>query len=469
MATKPSDLLGTLPSVSELLDKPPIRVLVRRWNRSVVASGVRSFLDEVRSEVERRKTESTLPTISELAERAARHILAQREPSCRPAINATGRLRGVPWVGMPWADAALERLAGTGRDFVWGPARTTDALATAGDAAALLCRLTGAQAATATHSYAGAVWLSLATLAAGQEVVVSRAELGDVDWGSSLASLSASAAAQLREVGTTNRTTALDYEAAVSPRTAALVKHTSDHYGIVGERESVDFIQLAGLARERELVLCDALGSSPLVDHPLTAELAVRSAQASVAAGADLVIVRGDGLFGGPPCGLLLGRRQIIERIEDHPLFGAWQLDPLSTTALLATLELYDDREQLEQTLPLLQLLSTSVDNLRQRAERLAPQLEGAEGVAGAEPMAIHSDLGIAAATKRTWPSQGIALAAGDGNLASLEKRLAAGPQPVCGRVEGERLVLDLRTVFPRQDQELVAAVVGKVPAAFEA
>jgi len=469
MATKPSDFLSSLPSVADLLDKPPIRVLVRRWNRSTVASGVRSFLEELRSEVERRKAEVSLPSIGELAERAARHILAQRQPSFRPAINATGRLRGAPWAGTPWADAALERTVGTGRDFVLGPAQATDALATAGDAAAQLCRLTGAQAATATHSYAGAVWLALAAVAAGQEVVVSRAELGDVDVGCSLASFGISAAAQLREVGTTNRTTAADYEAAISPRTAALLKHTSDHYRIVGENEAVDFGQLAGLARERKLILCDALGAAPLVDHPLTAELAVRSAQASVAAGADLVVARGDGLIGGPPCGILLGRRQVIERIENHPLFSAWQLDPLTSTALVATLELYEDREHLEQSLPLLQLLSTSVENLRQRAERLAPQLAEAEAVAAAEPVAMQSQLGLAAKSDRPWPSYGIALVPADGNVAALEKRLATAPQPVCGRVEGDRLLVDLRTVFPRQDQELVATILGKIPATAEA
>jgi L-seryl-tRNA(Ser) seleniumtransferase len=468
MATKTSDLLGSLPSVSDLLEKPPIRVLVNRWNRSVVAAGVRSFLDELRSDVERRAAGMSLPSIGELAERAARHVLLMRQPSLRPAINATGRFYGVPWAGIPLADAALERIVGTGRDFVCGPMRTTDAAATAGDAAALVCRLTGAQAATAVHSYAGAVWLMLASVAEGDEVIVSRAELGDIEWGCPLASLGATSGAVLREVGTTNRTAPADYESAISPRTAALIAIRSDHYRVVGETASVEFGQLVGLARERELILCDVLGGAPLVDHPSTRDWAARSAQASVAAGADLVIVRGEGFLGGPTCGILLGRREIIERIEEHPHYCAWQLDPITVSALVATLELYEDREHVEQTLPLLELLSAPVENLRQRAERLAPQLAAAPAIAAAEPVATQNGLGLAARTDRALPSFGVALTAADGQVAALDKRLTAAPRPICGRVEGDRLVLDLRTVFPRQDQELVDAIVGKVPPAAE-
>ena len=466
MATKTSDLLGSLPSVSDLLEKPPIRVLVNRWNRSAVAAGARSFLDELRNDVERRAADLSLPTIGELAERAARHILQLQLSSLRPAINATGRFHGAPWANIPLADAALERIVATGRDFVSGPMRTTDALASAGDAAALLCRLTGAQAATAVHSYAGAVWLALAAVAADQEVVISRAELGEVEAGCSLASLCATSGTLVREVGTTNRTTPSDYESAISPRTAALMAIRSDHYRVVGETESVEFGQLAGLARERELMLCDAIGGAPLVDHALTAGWCGRSAQASVAAGADLVVVRGEGLVGGPTCGILLGRREIVERIEEHSLFSAWQLDPMKISALVATLELYEDREHVEQTLPLLMLLSTPVDNLRQRAERLAPQLATAQGIAAAEPVEMQSNLGLAGWTDRSWPSFGVALTAAEGQATALDKRLGAAPRPVRGRVEGDRLVLDLRTVFPRQDQELVETIVGKVPPA---
>lgn len=462
MATKTSDFLSRLPSASDLLDKPPIRSLVNRWNRSVVASGVRSFLDELRQDFERRASDVQVPSIRELAERAARYVLELQQPALRPTINATGHFRGAPWASAPLADAALERYVGLGREFVSGPARTGHASRAAGDAAALVCRLTGAPEATVVHSYAGTLWLFLAAVAPDQEFVISRAELGDVEPGCPLAHLSASTTAILREVGTTNRTTIADYEAAISSRTAALVKVFADNYRVVGEIDAVELDQLVGLARERELTLCAALGGAPLIDHPATLGWTAQSAQASVAAGADLVILAGEGWLGGPACGILAGRREIIERIEEHPLFPAWQVDSLTAAALLATLELYGDLEHLDQTLPILQLLSTSVENLQHRAERLAPQLAAAEDIAAAEPVATQSSLCLAGLSDEARPSYGVALTATDGNATALDKRLRTGPHPVCGRVEGDRLVLDLRTVFPRQDQELAEAIAGK-------
>jgi L-seryl-tRNA(Ser) seleniumtransferase len=462
MATKTSDFLSRLPSASDLLDKPPIRSLVNRWNRSVVAAGVRSFLDELRHDFERRTADVQVPSIRELAERAARYVLELQQPALRPTINATGQFRGAPWCGAPLADAALERIVAHGRDFVSGPARTGESARALGDAAALVCRWSGAQEATVVHSYAGALWLFLAATASNQEFVVSRAELGDVEPGCPLTHLSASTSAILREVGTTNRTTVADYEAAVSSRTAALVKIAADNYRVVGETDAVELDQLVGLARERELTLCAALGGGPLVDQSTTHGLTSPSARACIAAGADLVVLAGDGWLGGPTCGILAGRREIIERIEEHPLFPAWQVDPLSAAALLATLELYGDPEHLDQTLPLFQLLGTSVENLRHRAERLAPQMAAAESIASADAVETQSSLCPDGLADEARPSYGIALTAADGNVAALDKRLRSGPHPVCGRVEGDRLVLDLRTVFPRQDQELAEAIVGK-------
>ncbi len=463
MATKSSDLLNSIPSVTDLLDRPPIRALADRWNRSVVAAGVRSFLDELHSDLQRRAADAQLPSIRELAERAARHVVALHQNAERPAINATGRIQGPPWVSTPLPEAALERVFGLGRDFVVGPPRQVGAsLATSGDVATLLCRITQAQAATIVHSYAGAVWLVLAALADEREVLVSRAEFGDIDSGRSLEQLAASAGAILVEVGTTNRTSAGDYEAAITPRTAALMRLSSDAYRIIGETESAELDELVGLARDRELTLVEALGSAPLVDLPAALGIERRSMRAGVAAGVDLVLVRGDGLVGGPPCGIILGNRELVARITDRPLCAAWQLDPLRAAALAATLECYSGAPHSEPALPVLRLLATPLENLRDRAERLAPQLAHAPGIASAEPIATHSQLSVAGTPERGLPSFGVALTAADADIRGLEKRLLVATQPVLGQVEGERIILDLRTVFPRQDQALVEALTGR-------
>jgi L-seryl-tRNA(Ser) seleniumtransferase len=462
MPTKPSDLLNSLPSAGDLLDKPPIRALADRWNRSIVASGVRSFLDELRADLQRRAADAQLPSIRELAERAARHVVALQQPSERPVINATGCIHGPPWISTPLADAALERVFGFGRDFVVGPlAEAGSSRAISSDIVALLCRNTQAQSAAVVHSYAGAVWLALAALADKQEVVVSRAELGDVDAGRSLEELAASAGAVLCEVGSTNRTMTADYEAAVTARTAALLQLSPDTYRVVGETQAAELDELVSLARDRELALVAALGAAPLNDLPGALGFDRRSVRASLSIGVDLVLARGDGLIGGPPCGIVVGSKDLVAKITDHPLWDAWRLDALRAAALAATLECYTETAQGEPNVPVLRLLSAPLENLRDRAERLAPQLTNAPGIASAEAVATNSRLCIAGTPERGLPSYGVVLIAGDADRRALENRLRSAAQPILARVEGEHLLIDLRFVFPRQDQALVESIAG--------
>jgi L-seryl-tRNA(Ser) seleniumtransferase len=459
MATKPLDFLNRLPSVSELLEKQPLRTLSDRLNRSVVASGVRSFLEELRTDLQRRAAE--VPTIRELAERAARYVVSNQQTSQRATINATGRIIGSPWVNVPLADHALERALSTGRNFVSAPATRSDARSPlSADAEALICRLTGAQAAVVVHSYAGALWLTLSALATDREVLVSRAEVGEVESAGPLPKLATSARVVLKDVGTANRTAAADYESAASPRAAVLLKLSSDDYRVVGETASALLEELVALARDRELVLVDAAGAAPLADPPSSVTWPRQSVRGRLAAGVDLVLVRGDGLVGGPSCGILAGRQEIVRRIIEHPLFAAWQLDALRLAGLAGTLECYENSPPGEQTLPVWQCLTAPLENLRNRAERLAPQLAKAEGIASSVPMETRSPI-AAALIDGDWPSFGVALTPANGDLQGLERRLTNAPQPVVGRIENERLVLDLRTVFPRQDKSLVEALTG--------
>jgi L-seryl-tRNA(Ser) seleniumtransferase len=461
MAIKPADLLNQLPTVTELLEKPPIRALADRWNRSVVAGGVRSFLDEMRSELRRRAGDVQLPSVRELAERAARYVVSQQQISLGAAINATGRLRGAPWKSRPLADAALERAVAVGREFILetSPAATPLPL----DVEPLLCRITGATAAVAVHSYAGALWLAFSALAAGREVLVARAEVGEIELAEPLPKLAAAANVALKEVGTINRATAADYEASASPQTAALLKLTSDAYRVVGEIAMAESDELLALSRACELVFIDASGSAPLVDPSQTVNSPFRSVRESLAAGVDLVVVRGDGLLGGPECGILLGDRNVIRRIKEHPLSAVWRLDVLRRAALIATLECYDNKPPASEQLPVWQFLATSVENLRNRAERMAPQLAHAEGIASAAAVETRSPL--FSMPGGGCASYGVALTAAEGDIKSLDGRLRAAPLPILGRVEGDRLILDLRTVLPRQDKILVDTLLGPSPA----
>ena len=186
MAIKPPDLLNRIPSVADLLEKPQIRALVERWNRSVVAGGVKSFLDELGSDLQRRAAEVNLPSIRDLAERAARYVVSRQHHALGVAINATGRLWDSPWTGLPLCDAALDRAFATGREFAVVPSTGGDASSQARGVIVPSQRCTSGRG---RPHYSGAVWLALAALAAEREVLVARAEVGDVGTTDSLPKL----------------------------------------------------------------------------------------------------------------------------------------------------------------------------------------------------------------------------------------------------------------------------------------
>jgi L-seryl-tRNA(Ser) seleniumtransferase len=461
MATKSPQSRGRIPTVSELLENPSIRTLMDRWNRNTVVAGVRSFLDELRADLSRRGEAAGWPSLRELAERAARHVTAMQQPSQRPAINATGQFWGSPWIGAPQHDAALERAFAVGREFVAGPEESFGQ-STAGDVDSLICRITRAAGALAVHSYSGGIWLALSALATGREVVVGRDQLGEAEPGCSLVTLIASAGALLREVGAANGATTDDYEAAIHSQTAAILRICPPAFCVIGQTRSCDIEQLVPLARDRELALFDALGSAPLADPAAEIPLAPRSARASLAAGANLVIARGDGLTGGPPCGILAGDAHLIHKIATHPMMNAWKLEPLRSAALAAALERESSAPRGESLAPCAELLATPLENLRHRSERLAMQLAACRGIGAAEPVSTQSCCDGVPAPNRTVDSYGVAITPADGDPLSLLRRLAAAPLPVIARVERERVVLDLRTVFPRHDPAILAAVEGE-------
>ena len=368
---------------------------------------------------------------------------------------------------MPLSDKALERAVVTGRDFV----ATPDAPAPATEISARVCRITGAQAAVAVHSYAGGLWLALAALASDREVLVSRAEVGEVDTAGPLPKLAAAARCVLKDLGTANRTTAADYEAAISPRAKVLLKLNSDEYRIVGDTASAELEELVALARDRELALVCALGAAPIAEPPASIQWPRPSAKATLGMGADLVLLRGDGLVGGPTCGILAGRQDLIQRIISHPLFAAWQLDALRGAALIGTLECYSNSANGQpgpESLPVWQALATPLENLRNRAERIAPQVATAADVASATAVETRSPIAAALLDGGGWPSYAVAITAANGDIRSLERRLSDGDQPVIGRVENNQMILDLRTVIPRQDTALVQSFCGgrEVPSA---
>jgi L-seryl-tRNA(Ser) seleniumtransferase len=455
--------LRNIPSVNELLESPPLRKLRDRISLGAVVSTVRTVLDEVRHEVQSAAAERTLPSVTELGERIARRVLETEESSVRPVINATGVLLHPDLGEAPLAEAALEEIKTIARDY----ASLELDLATGGRSSPargvsqMLSEISGAEAALVVNNHAGAILLALAAVAAGREVIVSRGQLIELGDGCRLADLVGAGGAVLREVGATNRTLVGDYLEAIGPQTAALMSvHPSD-FLIVGATESVPLRDLVEVARKHQLPVVHSLSSRGLIDADGLGLGAVPVVSGSVKAGADLVLFSGERLLGGPQSGILVGRRALVERIERHPLAGALRVGKLTLSALAATLRLHQDPEKARREIPLLLLLGTSVENLRNRAQRLAPQLAATRAVKNAEPEEAVTTLAGQSIPGEEVPTWCIAVTPEGTSVERLAASLRSGTPSVVGRIEGGRLLLDLRGVIPRQDVELVEAFTG--------
>ena len=366
-----------------------------------------------------------------------------RSPSLRRVLNATGVIVHTNLGRAPLASFALARVAEVGGSY-----SNLEYDLAAGErgsrqshVAEALSRLTGAESALVVNNNAAAVLLALAALAEGREVVVSRGELVEIGDGFRIPDVLARSGARMVEVGTTNRTRAADYERAIGPETAALLRVHQSNYRIVGFTASVSTEELARIAMRAGLPLVDDLGSGSLLDvgdEP--------TAAASIAAGADLVCFSGDKLLGGPQAGIVVGRERLVERLRRHPLQRALRADKLTLAALEGTLALLDDPERARRELPVLRMLDEPADAVRARAQRLAELVGGEveETVArvggGALPLAELASFACAIEETLTTP-------------------LRNGELPVIGVVRDGRLLLDARALTDAEVDEVARAV----------
>ncbi|MEM8680686.1 MAG: L-seryl-tRNA(Sec) selenium transferase [Planctomycetota bacterium] len=456
----PNSIFGKIPSVNELLERPELRGLVDKISHHAVVGEVRTFLDNMRDEIRTKTDDFQVPTTSELAERIATWITKEQRPRLVPAVNATGVLLHTGLGRAPVAAEAVDAMAAVAGHYATlevdaeTGARSQRVAAVEG----VLCELTGAEAAAVVNNNAGATMLALAAVAADREVIVSRGQLIEIGGSYRLPDVMAASGARLREVGTTNKTHLHDYERAIDEHTAAIMRAHSSNFRIVGFTHQPRLSELVQLAHARGVAFIDDVGSGALLDlsaYGITDEPLVRD---SVSAGADLVLFSGDKLLGGPQCGILVGKRAAIDQVLKHPLMRALRVDKTTLAALLATLLLYRDPERARQAVPLFSMLETSLDNLKLRAERLAPQLAATTAVATAHAESCEAQLGGGSVPAHELRSWGIVIQPQEQTLDQLAKRLRLGNPSVFCRVQHEKLILDLRTVFPRQDAELVRA-----------
>src|ERR671935_755016 len=352
-----------------LRDLPSVDELARRLDDPLGVEAARVVLARAREEVQAGADPG------DLLARAREEVAALRSPHLRRVLNATGVIAHTNLGRAPLAEAALERVVEAARGYSNLEYELAEGRrgSRQDHVAPILRRLTGAEAALVVNNNAAAVLLALAALAEGREVVVSRGELLEIGDGFRIPDVLARSGAILREVGTTNRTRAADYERAVGPETAVLLRVHQSNFRVIGFTEQPSLEELAAVARRHELPLVDDLGSGVLVrleDEP--------SAKESLEAGADLVCFSGDKLLGGPQAGIVVGRADLVERLRRHPLQRAVRADKLTLAALEGTLGLYLDPARAAREVPVLRMLREPTEAVRGRAERLAAAVGGA-------------------------------------------------------------------------------------------
>ena len=428
--------LRSLPSVDRLLTAAA--GLVDLHGRAAVTDALRAELAAIRA-----ARPDLLPDAGQIIASVDRRMAAAAQSRLRPVLNLTGTVLHTNLGRALLADPAVEAAIAAMR----APAALEFDLDTGGRGErdshlrGLLCELTGAEDATVVNNNAAAVLIALNTLARGREAIVSRGELIEIGGAFRMPAIMEQAGCTLREVGTTNRTHARDYRDAIGPETGVVMKVHTSNYRIEGFTKEVPAPELAGIAHEAGLPLLNDLGSGTLVDLRRWGLAPEPTVAEAVAEGADLVTFSGDKLLGGPQAGFIVGRRDLIARINKNPLKRALRMDKIRIAATQATLRLYRDPDRLAERLPTLRLLSRSHAELRAQAGRLAPIV--AERL-GCEVRVVDcaSQIGSGALPTETIPSAGLALGPAPEALAA---RLRALVVPIIGRIHDGALILDLR------------------------
>jgi len=461
-----SDPRRRIPSVDALLSDDAFAALRARFGRQRIVHHLRACLDLARSGT----TSEALPHDPSDARLWATRVGALLEdearPSLRHVVNATGVVLHTNLGRAPLAEAALRAMAAAARGYcnleydLWEGARGSRY----GHCASLLAELAGAEAALVVNNAAGGLLLALCGFARGRGVAVSRGELVEIGGGFRIPEILDRSGASLVEVGSTNRTRLSDYQEAVSTGAAqAILKVHRSNFAMSGFVEEASLGALSGLAAEMGVPLLHDLGSGLFVDPARLGLPPEPRASESIEAGADVVVVSGDKLFGGPQAGIVLGGEEAITRLRRDPLCRALRVDKATLAGLEATAGLYRDPERALSEIPTLRMLATKPEELEARARRLAARIREA-GVRDVEAMATEGRVGGGTYPGVALPSWGVALDPEEGAGALLDA-LRRGDPAIVGRIDGDRVLLDLRTVAPTEEETLMGRVVDALAA----
>ena len=453
--------LRLLPSIDELLQSTMGQQLVRDYSRPLTLRAVRASLANARTAI---REGALCPSYDELLAGAARMLQRENRPNLRPVINATGVIINTNLGRAPLSQAALAAIqeVASGYSNLEYDLETGERGSRHAHVAALLCELTGAEAALVTNNNAAAVLLALSTLASGREVIISRGQLVEIGGGFRIPDVMRQSGCQLVEVGTTNRTRLADYEAALSERSALLLTVHPSNFRVVGFVETVATSALAELAHRHRLLLMDDLGSGCLLHSEHYGLGHEPVPQESIAAGADVVCFSGDKLLGGPQAGIIAGKAEVIKRVSKHPLMRAVRIDKMTLAALEATLRHYQ-REEAITHIPIWQMIAATPASLAARATKWATHLQQ-QGIM-ARTLRGESTVGGGSLPGETLPTTLLALSADHVPLPldELAHRLRTRNVPIVARIQRDMLLLDPRTMLKEQDKEMLTGLVEEI------
>ena len=441
--------LRDLPSVDRLLQAAATAGLESRFGRALTLQALHETLDEARGLI---RGGGPPPDETTLMAEAARRLEVWLAPTLRPVVNATGVILHTNLGRAPLSRAATQAML----DVAGGYSTLEYDLATGkrgsreAHAEALLRRLLEVEAALVVNNNAAAVLLALAALARRKEVVIARSQLVEIGGGFRIPDVMKESGARLVEVGTTNRTHLRDFEAALTGRTALLLRAHHSNFRIVGFTTEPELSEMVALARQHALPVVDDLGSGALLDTAVFGLAHEPTVQESLRCGAALVAFSGDKLLGGPQAGILVGDREQIERLRRHPLARAIRPDKLCLAALAATLAHYL-RGEATREIPVWRMIAARPEDLRSRAAAWAATLQSGAILQG------RSTVGGGSLPEETLPTWLLALVTPQPNRMMDRLRLSA--TPVIARVEEDRLVFDPRTVLPEQEETLLAGI----------
>ena len=447
--------LRNIPSVERVLSSETLAWEMKAYSREWIVSLVRQELDRARAGV---MNGADAPTAEAVAQATRKVVEGMNRPAPTPVINATGVVIHTNLGRAPLSRAATEAAVHAAQgysnlEFDLGNGRRGSRQAHLQN---LFQEVTGAEAGLVVNNNAAAVLLGLSALAAGKEVVVSRGEAVEIGGGFRIPDVLSQSGATLVDVGTTNRTYVRDYQTAISPETGAFLKAHASNFRVEGFTAAVEPAELVSLGASHGIPVLHDVGSGSLLSTEIYGLAHEPTPQESVAAGVGLTFFSGDKLLGGPQAGIVVGTRDLVNRLERHPLARAFRIDKMSLASLIATLMHYV-RGEAEREVPIWRMISAPLQLLEERAETWKKAVTD-RGLAGARVETSRSAIGGGSLPGETLPTRLLSLECSSlpGGPEGLMQGLRAADPPVIGRIEDNRVLLDPRTVLPEQEKQFL-------------